>query len=458
MSIINLKRFEDKYKYLLGEKFSGFHEALQLPPLKYFRINSVRNINYLKELDDRGVKYLPDRYFGDFYKLTDDISVSDTIAFLTGGIYIQNPSSIIPVDMLSRALKNNEEPVVLDMCAAPGGKTTGLSEKIARRGLIVANEVSKSRLKSLHFNLEKYGAWNVKTTSVDGRVVGKMFPETFDGILLDAPCSNENKIFRNPEVSRNWSEDLVKKMQKLQTELIFSAYEALKPGGVLVYSTCTFSVEENEDVIKSLLDTYQDIKFIRFEADFSYKGLSGDGRIDDNVFRILPEIENMKNKMQRTTYDGFFSAALRKPGAMQQKASRKESKNKYTQTFQRFFNKELPQGVFREVKGLIFMENNIDPGIKFFKTGLKAGKFAGDDIEISSQFLWEFGCSAKEPYIVRLSIDEADNYLKGNDINKVPPLKGNNLFAFYDNLPVGTVKGVNGRLKNKLDRYFLYGK
>ncbi|TYB33274.1 MAG: RsmB/NOP family class I SAM-dependent RNA methyltransferase, partial [Flexistipes sinusarabici] len=253
MSIINLKRFEDKYKYLLGEKFSDFHDALQLPPLKYFRVNSVRNIDYLKELDVKGIGYLSDPYFNDFYKLTDDVPVSDTISFLTGGVYIQNPSSIIPVDMLSRALNDKEEPVVLDMCAAPGGKTTGLSEKIDRRGLIVANEVSKSRLKSLHFNLEKYGAWNVKTTSVDGRVVGKMLPETFDGILLDAPCSNENKIYRNPEVSRNWSEDLVRKMQKLQTELIVSAYEALKPGGIMVYSTCTFSVEENEGVIRSLL-------------------------------------------------------------------------------------------------------------------------------------------------------------------------------------------------------------
>lgn len=130
MSTINLKLFEDKYKYLLGGMFSEFHNALQIPPLKYFRFNSVRNIDYLKEFDDRGIGYSPDRYFSDFYKLTDNTPVSDTITFLTGGMYIQNPLSIIPVDMLSRALKDKHDTVVLDMCAAPGGKTTGLSEKL----------------------------------------------------------------------------------------------------------------------------------------------------------------------------------------------------------------------------------------------------------------------------------------------------------------------------------------
>jgi len=129
MSTINLKRFQDKYKYLLGEKFSEFHNALQLPPLKYFRINSVRNIDYLKEFDDRGIGYSP-RYFSDFYKLTDNTPLSDTITFSTGGIYIQNPSSILPVDMLINTLDGKDEPILLDMCAAPGGKTTGLSEKL----------------------------------------------------------------------------------------------------------------------------------------------------------------------------------------------------------------------------------------------------------------------------------------------------------------------------------------
>lgn len=458
MSTINLKRFENKYKYLLGEMFSEFHNALQLAPLKYFRLNSVRNIDYLKELDDRGIGYSPDRYFSDFYKLTGNTPVSDTISFSTGGIYIQNPSSILPVDMLIHALEGKDEPIVLDMCAAPGGKTTGLSEKMSRKGSIVANEVSKSKLKSLHFNLEKYGAWNVKTTSVDGRKLGKLLPETFDGILLDAPCSNENKIYRDPELSRNWSEDLVKRMQKLQTELIFSAYEALKPGGVLVYSTCTFSVEENEEVIINLLNNYQDIELINFDTEFAHKGLSGDNRVDDNVLRIFPKIENLKRTEQCTDYDGFFAVALRKPGISEEEYGRKEVKNKYDKSFQKFFYKDLPEGMFKEVKGLIFFESNIETEIKFFKTGLKAGKFAGKNIEISSQFLWEFGCSVKDPYRVQLSIDEAENYLKGSDVKKEPPLKGNNVFAFYNNIPIGTVKGVNGSLKNKLDRYFLYGK
>lgn len=456
MSNSNLKLFENKYKYLLGKKFHEFYHALQLPASKFFRINSVRELDYLKEIDQLHIRYLTDQHFNNVYRIMNGKTVSDTISFLTGGIYIQNPSSLLPVEIIAEAFKNQKNPVLLDMCAAPGGKTTALSEKMSRRGLIVANEASRTRLKSLHFNLEKYGAWNVKTTSRDGRVIGKILPETFDGILLDAPCSNENKIYRNLEVNRNWSDDLVKKMQKLQKELILSAYDALKPGGVMVYSTCTFSVEENEEVIRSLLSKHPNIEFIKPEIEFACEGISGDERVDCNVFRILPGLGNFEGSDM--AYDGFFVAAIRKPGVLGEDKKPAEVKDKYEKAFRNYFNRDFEEGIFKEAGGLIFFESKVQPEIKFFKTGIKAGKYAGNDIEISSQFLWEFGASAKNGYGVQLSMGEAKSYLLGSDISKISSVQGSPVFAFYENIPVGTVKRVENRLKNKLDRYFLYGK
>lgn len=450
----NLNIFEKKYKCLLKELFPSFYSALQKIPYKYFRLNTIRGVDYLKELDVQGISYCKDERFGNVYRLLRGDTVSNTISFFTGGLYIQNPSSLYPVKILHDFLRGQKNPVILDLCAAPGGKTTALSEMLHRRGVIIANEASKSRLKSLHFNLEKYGAWNVKTISFDGRIVGKYYPERFDGILLDAPCSNENKFFRNDEVRRNWGYDLIKRMQKLQQELIVAAFDALAPGGILVYSTCTFSVEENEHVVERLLVERKSATLLKINHDQSH-GLSGDTGIDSSVMRVFPYADNKEDK---SFYDGFFVAAVKKEGKLNDEKQNIKGDENIKREIQDYFDYDFQNAFFSQKKGIIFMETPYSFNSKFYKTGMKAGRIAGDKIEISSQLLWELGQYAKPEWKINLNLQDSIDYLKGYDIRKPDENVQNPTFVYYEGIPVGTVKQINGMLKNKLDRYFLYGR
>lgn len=143
-------------------------------------------------------------------------------------------------------LKPTKEDTVLDIAAAPGSKTTQMAQHMENYGVIVANDVSVKRLKALTNNLERLGVLNVCVTQLDGRRFGKLMPEAFDKILVDAPCSAEGTIRKSYKAIYNWQPWGYKKLVETQKMLLVSAYKALKPGGVLVYSTCTFAPEENE--------------------------------------------------------------------------------------------------------------------------------------------------------------------------------------------------------------------
>lgn len=439
-----LADFKLKYQQLLGNDFDEFIDALSKEQQRFARMNSARGIDYSAEFGPGILE--KNLHFDHVYKIvSSDFRFTDSISFQTGGFYIQNPSSLIPVEKLIQFMPDN--PVMLDMSAAPGGKTTALSEAVHRKGLIVANEISGSRMKFLNYNLEKYGAWNVQTLSRDGRMLNKLFPETFDGVLLDAPCSNENKIIKTKEVASAWDNELVDRMQKLQQELIISAYDTLKPGGVLVYSTCTFSIEENESIIEHLLNSQSEAELLDINEGAYPFGMSGNDVLDEKVVRVMPHLMD---------YDGFFIGAVRKKGDLIETYQVPKQNNPYQ--LDRFF-KPVPQsGIFSEVKGICFFEPS-DLELKFprKKSGLKMGKVIRGELEVSSQSVWEFGADVRPEYRIDITTEDAIEYLKGCDIRK--SFNNKDSFAVYvDGIPVGTVKHVDRYLKNKLDRFFLYGR
>src|SRR4030042_921087 len=141
---------------------------------------------------------------------------------------------------------SNGNLTVLDACAAPGSKATQLAALMQNRGTIIANDLSYERIRALRFNLEKTGALNTIITNHDLRFLPQDFPANFDAILLDAPCSSEGMIRKNPAILSRWSESEIMSRAGLQKRLLLKAWELLSPGGTLVYSTCTFAPEENE--------------------------------------------------------------------------------------------------------------------------------------------------------------------------------------------------------------------
>jgi len=446
-----LSEFINKYKQIFKDDFDLFFESLKKSEYKYFRVNSARDINYLQEFENLEDLEEVEGFFA--YKYNDErVNISKSIGFLTGGLYIQNISSLLPPKILKESLVS-KNPIVLDMCAAPGGKTTYLSELIKRGGLIIANEISSKRLKALNFNIAKYGSYNVKTVSMDGRLIGKRFENFFDAVMLDAPCSNENKILKNETVQKFWSEDFVKSMQKIQMDLIDSAFNALKDGGYLIYSTCTFSVEENEEVVEFLLKKYKNARLVDINLGRYQEGISKYDKLNEKVIRVFPHM------MQ---YDGFFIALIQKEGTLKNVDINKMKKN---EKFERLLSDTFTSF---HLTDLLYMKNNkifINPLLRFqdvtfpkilFKNNdFLLGSFQ-KDFMISTEGAWEFGNRIREEKKAKIGKEESIEYLNGFDINKEIMIE--NGVLFYSDIPVGPFKMVDKRIKNKIDRYFIYNR
>lgn len=432
--------FVRKYSEIFMDKAEDFFAALTRTRHRHIRLSTAREGDYLSELDELGIEYEPTADADNVYKiLSGDEKLTDTIGFQTGGFYIMNPSSVFTADVFCSLMP--EYPYVLDVSSAPGGKTCAIADRLKNHCAIIANEPSNKRLKSLQYNLEKYGAYSVRTVSMDGRSLNKCFEGFFDGILLDAPCSNENKIGRNKTVNSEWTQELTEKMAKLQKEIAVSALKCLKAGGVMVYSTCTFSVEENEEVVRHLLDT-GDCELVDINGGRHLRGIGSDEEVNGAVIRFLPHLD---------AYDGFFTAAVRRKG-----------ENSDGGTFRRLkmpdyasdFFVDLPEcGEIYEKGGAWYLTTDMGRSINFSKNGIML--FKRQD-EPTSQALWQLGGRMHGDKITQIPYKDALRYMKGFDIDLPADYHGNSVY--YKTLPVGRVKSVQGMLKNKLDRYFLYGK
>lgn len=223
-----------------------------------------------------------------------------------GQIYLQNPSSVFAV----RVLNPQADEEILDLAAAPGGKTLAIAAAMNNTGRIAAVEVVPGRFHRLRANLERCGVTNVEFYLKDGRSVGRAVPERFDRVLLDAPCSSQARMrWDNPATYKHWSSRKVKESQRKQKSLLRSAYAALKPGGVLVYSTCSFSVEENELVVNHLLQ--------RSEAQvLAIDTVTGNVQPGLTAWRgrsLHAELHRSIRVIPDGVWDGFYLALLKKP-------------------------------------------------------------------------------------------------------------------------------------------------
>ena len=254
--IIIKKKFEDRYRALLGERYEEFISCSVSFLRRAIRVNTIKsNIDFVTHRLSRSwkLKEVPWCKEG-FWIEGDRRDIGNLIEHQMGLIYVQEPASMIPPIVL------NPQPGerVLDMASAPGSKTTQLSAMMKNKGVIVANDENPLRLKLLGMNLQRCGVENVVISNRNA-----MFFERagilFDKILLDAPCSGTGTIRKSLKTLKIWNEKMTVKIAGLQRRLLDSAYQSLKQGGVLVYSTCSLEPEENEENISWFLDKYKDM-------------------------------------------------------------------------------------------------------------------------------------------------------------------------------------------------------
>ena len=297
--------FRKKFEEILGSEFQLLESCLYTRPKECIRVNTLKisKEELRKRLENRGWKLEEVPWYENAFFVETQESVAKTKEFFLGYYYIQDAASLVPVLVLDP--KPGE--IILDACASPGSKTTFITELMKNEGLIIANDISPKRVKALSFNLQKIGATNVVVTMIDARKIKKL-GMIFDKILLDVPCSSSGTFISSFSVLEFWSQHVVERLSNLQKQLLKSANEVLKEGGILVYSTCSLDPEENEENMEYA------IKKLGFKPeDIEVKGLKYRSGLESYGKKIF---EHAKYAIRFFPYDnqteGFFVCKLRK--------------------------------------------------------------------------------------------------------------------------------------------------
>lgn len=294
--------FQERMRTMLGEEYTAFAESYEMPRFRGLRVNTGKiSPDEFEKISPFPVSRIPWTENGFFY--SNDVFPAQHPLYAAGVYYLQEPSAMTPASRLPVS----EGDRVLDLCAAPGGKATELAAKLHGTGMLVANDISQARAKALLRNLELFGTKRFLVTNETPERLAEVFEGWFDKVLVDAPCSGEGMFRKNPEAAAEWSPEKVKKLAGQQKQITEAAVSMLCPDGWMLYSTCTFSAEENEQVIHALLEKHPELELCRIAG---YEGFS-EGRPEwaDGDERLRSCVRIWPHKMEG---EGHFLALLHK--------------------------------------------------------------------------------------------------------------------------------------------------
>ncbi len=449
--------FLERMKGMLKEEFEAFLESFGEERSFGLRVNEGKiSCEEFEEKVPFPVERIPWVKNGYFYK---EESRPSRCAFYQAGLYyLQEPSAMTPAECLP--VEPGE--YVLDLCAAPGGKATALGAKLKGQGILAANDISTSRARALLRNIELFGIPNVCVLSEPPERLKRVFPEFFHKILLDAPCSGEGMFRKEEALARDWSPEKSEKLSLLQKDLILTAWDMLRPGGMLLYSTCTFAPCEDEGVISHLLSRHPEAEVLPLpEYQGFSKGVPAWGGGEEALCRC---VRIFPHKMKG---EGHFLALIKKPGAalMDPPAVFREFSGDARKWIDGFFREigltSLGGQPFDwsrvEVRGekVYYLPPAALPlrGLNFLRNGLYLGDLKKNRFEPSQPLALAI---RKEEAQRILSLDLHDErlkrYLKGETLEIAPgeaaASKGWHLLC-AEGYPLGFGKLVNQVLKNK---------
>ena len=425
--------FLENMKNLLGDEFEDFEKSLSAPSEKSFRTNTLKcSANGIKEF----APFTRDRILwcetGFFYDESQCEKIGKSLPYLLGLIYPQEASAMALVEMMDIIPGDR----VLDLCAAPGGKSTQIAAKLGGKGLLVSNEIVTNRSRILFENIERCGVKNAVVLNEKPKNLETRFEGFFDKILVDAPCSGEGMFRKDPTAALEWTPESNHACSERQLAILKSAEKMLAPGGTLVYSTCTFSKTENENVISEFLQNNPG--FSVCEAKLS--GLSGGFEPVNEAVRAFPHL---------CRGEGHFMVKLKKgDGKIAKPAFMPPSSEKDCKLFTDFAKEYMTESYDAYLSGEnVYIADTLLPdlkGLKFISAGIFAGKLLKNRFEPQHHLaraldLTEF----KNVYDA--TEDEIFSYFKGNTLKS--DIRGWCIVT-HRGFGAGFAKGSDGMLKN----------
>lgn len=440
--------FLDKMQQLLGEEFDEFIKSYDHEKSHGLRLNLLKtSMESFKEKNKLTLDSIPWVEEGFFYK--GEERPGKHPYHEAGVYYIQEPSAM-SVGAFVEA-KPGEK--VLDLCAAPGGKSTHVASQLGQKGLLVANEIYPQRAKILSQNIERMGVKNAIVLNETPARLAKHFPLYFDRIVVDAPCSGEGMFRKEPSVMKSWVEHGNDYFVKLQQEITSYALKMLRPGGMLLYSTCTFSPLEDEQIVSRMLKEDPDLELVEPEW---YEGFDhGHPEWSDNNQELTKCVRIWPHRMKG---EGHFLALLKKKGESSRLKERQTEKAKMPQELSSFLQTvkkplALDRLEIRQEKVFVHPDCRRDlKGLRIMRSGLLLGECLKNRFEPSQALAMALRAD-EYPNVLYLSRedDRVIRYLKGEtiDLRDEESVEKGWVLICVDNYPLGFGKAAGGSVKNK---------
>ncbi len=460
--------FETKMQGLLGAEYPDYLACLSKPRYYGLRVNtnkiSVPDFLKISPFPLTPIPWIENGFYYD----GETVFPSRHPYYYAGLYYLQEPSAMTPADRLPVSPGDR----VLDVCAAPGGKATALGGKLSGTGLLAANDISYSRSKGLLKNLELFGIPNMLVTSEEPGKLAGCFPSYFDKILIDAPCSGEGMFRKDSKMIRAWQEHGPDSFIPLQRSILRQSAKMLRPGGLLLYSTCTFDRREDEGMIEEFLSDHGDFSLVPMKP---YEGFTP-GIPDPDTAADQPIRQAMRIFPHKMNGEGHFLALLRKKedpptgpdtetasgigaGKDARAKKRKPHPGRLPEECTRFLEQiswKMDPERFRFINDRLYYIPEGLPqvqGLRVLRTGLLMGEQKKGRFEPSQALAMALRAD-EYSRVISLPCDDERvlRYLKGETLSvsdQVSPADAGWYLFCVDGYPLGFGKLTKGTLKNK---------
>ena len=437
------EKFLLRMKNILGEEYTAFESALSEPSVRGVRVNTTKiSVDDFLGVSSLSLEKIP--YLNDGFIPESADGIGRSAEHHSGMFYVQDPGAMATVGAVD--IKRGWR--VLDTCAAPGGKASQLASAVGEEGVLLANEYVPKRAKIIVGNLERLGIKNAVVTSLDTAKLAQMFSSYFDLVLCDAPCSGEGMFRKYDEAVSEWSEENVLTCAKRQIEILENCQSCVKAGGYLLYSTCTYSVEENEGVIEEFLSRHPEFSLVEVKEELKATTADGLGKFKA-ARRFYPH---------KSRGEGQFIALLKKdensgnlPTILYKDSAK--SPSKADEAVARAFLKDNLKTEFRgriisvgEQLAIVSHDLPVPP-YSVFMSGVLLGEVKKGILFPHHQFFSAFGADMKRRVELKRGDARVEKYLFGEEID-TDITDGGWCAVTYEGVALGGGKISCGRVKN----------